>query len=40
MATGEARIDIFEDSADHGIEILERQPELATAIVDWIDRAL
>lgn len=40
MATGEARIDIFEDSADHGVEILERQPELVTSIVDWIDRAL
>jgi dienelactone hydrolase len=38
-ATGRTRIEIF-DTADHGVEILERQPELAIPIIEWLDETL
>jgi dienelactone hydrolase len=38
-ATGDARIEVF-DTADHGVEILERDPALSVPIADWLDQAL
>jgi dienelactone hydrolase len=39
IATGDARIEVF-DTADHGVEILERDPALSVLIADWLDQAL
>jgi dienelactone hydrolase len=39
-ATGETRIEVFDDLDDHGVEILERHPELAVPIIEWLDETL
>ena len=39
-ATGNVQVEIFDGTADHGIEILEARPELTAPIIDWMVQTL